>query len=181
MKKTLIVTAVILAALVTLGIAGFAYAQSQTPPTPPTGTYGPGMMGGRGAGGPGMMGRWGGGGMLANGAYGPMHEYMVAAVAQALGLDPADVQSRLEAGETMWQIAQSQGLNDAEIAELMSTAHQDALQAAVAAGVITQEQADWMSQHMQQRWQNGGAGAGSCHGGRGPRGRWNTQPAEPSI
>lgn len=30
---------------------------------------------------------------------------------------------------------------------------------------IAQAQVDWMDQHMEQMWQNGGAGIGPCHGG----------------
>ena len=58
---------------------------------------------------------------------------------------------------------------------------------------LTQEQADWMDSHMEQMWQNGGAGFGACHGGtagsptspgaptnnsfrRGPMMRGSTQP-----
>ena len=191
MKKLLMAGAVGLVVLVALGIAGFAYAQSQTPPAP----YGAGrgMMGGFGSGmmaGRGMMGGYRSG-MMGNGGYGPMHEYMVAALAEELGLTVEDVQSRIEAGETPYQIAQSQGLTDEQIRDVMEQAHDAALDAAVAAGALTQEQADWMDQHMEQMWQNGGAGFGPCHGGsatgaasagtsRGPGWRWNQQPAQPT-
>jgi Spy/CpxP family protein refolding chaperone len=184
MKKTLVVVAVALVALTALAVAGFAYAQSQTPPSPdnPNGAYGPGMMrgwGGRGMmNGPGMMG-----GDWANGSYGPMHAYMLPALAEALDLAPEDLQARIDAGESPWQIAQAQGLSDEEVSALLSEAHAKALQSAVEAGAITQEQADWMQDHMQQRWQNGAPGFGPCHGGagRGSRGRWNSLPEEPSA
>jgi hypothetical protein len=60
----------------------------------------------------------------------------------------------------------------------------NALKQAVTDGVITQAQADWMLERMNQM----GAysdGFGSCpyggsfNGGRGPGQRWNTQPAQP--
>ena len=198
MKKILVGTAIALVAVIVLGVAGFAYAQSQQPTNPnaPFG-FGQGMMGGRG-----MMGGWqqganpngtqgygpgmmGGRGMMgANGSYGPMHTYMVEAMAKQLNLTVEDLQTRIQNGETPYEIAKAQGLTDEQIQEVMSKVHDEALAAAVAAGVLTQEQADWMDQHMEQMWQNGGFGAGPCHGGtgagRGPAGRWNNQPSQPT-
>ncbi|RPI27022.1 MAG: LysM peptidoglycan-binding domain-containing protein, partial [Chloroflexota bacterium] len=72
-----------------------------------------------------------------------------------------ELQSRLTSGETMWQIAQDQGLSEDEFVQAMTDAHAEALEKAVAEGVITQEQADWMSQHMSQM---GTAGFGACPG-----------------
>ena len=171
MKKLLVISAIVVLAVLVLGVAGFAYAQSQNPPRPDY-PYGRGMMGGWGnrGSGPGMMGR------LGQDGYGPMHEYMEDAFAEALGISHDDLEAKLDAGETMWSIAQAQGLSDDEIAKLMVDARTKALDKAVADGVLTQEQADWMSQHMQQM--NGaGFGPGACHGaggpGRGPAGRNN--------
>ena len=167
MKKTLLVVSIALILLVTLGIAGFAYAQSQIQPTPGS-PYRQGMMGGFS--GQGMMGGF-------NGQYGPMHTYMVDAIAEKLGLTSEDVQSRLAAGETMWQIASSTGLSDDQVRTVLGEAHDLALDKAVEAGLLTQEQADWMDQHMEQMWTNDGGMP--CQGGaagavrRGPGGRWN--------
>lgn len=184
MKKWILIGSVVVIAVAALAFSGFAYAQSQTPNTP-TVPYGPGMMGGYG----GMMGGRGGfsggygmmGGPRGAGAYGPVHTYMVDALAEALDLTPEVVQQRMDNGETAWEIAASTGLSDEEVATLMQQVHSDALAAAVEAGVITQAQADWMLSHMQQMWANGGPGA--CHGGAGypgsgfgPGRRWNTQP-----
>jgi hypothetical protein len=187
MKKILIAGAAVLVVLAALSAAGLAYARSQTPP-PPYGVgrggmmgagYGAGMMGGRG-----MMGG-AGTGMMGSSTYGSMHTYMVAALAEELGLTVEDVQSRIEAGETPYQIAQAQGLTDEQTVDLMERAHDAALAAAVAAGALTQAQADWMDQHMEQMWQNGGAGFGPCRGGTAGAGagmgwRWNQQPAQPT-
>ncbi len=158
MKTIIWVAAGFLVLAILLGGAGLVYAQSADPGD----GYGPGMMG-RGA-------RWGGYGMMgaAQGAYGPMHEYMVAALAEALNLTPADVQDRLSAGETPWEIAASTGLSDDQVRDLLVEVHNTALDQAVAAGVITQAQADWMKDHMQGRWASG-AGFGGCHGGRWSR------------
>jgi hypothetical protein len=171
-----------------LGAAGLVYAQSQTP-TPGTPGNGPGVMGGQGAQygygrgastmgagrganafGPGM------GWQAANGSPGSgvLHTYMVAALAQQLGLTTDELQSRLAGGETAWQIAQSQGLSAEQVSSLIQSAHDTALQQAVAGGSLTQEQADWMDDHMQGMWGNGGGygpGLGPCRGVYG-----NTQP-----
>ena len=174
MKKWILIGGVVVIAVAALAFSGYAYAQSQTPNTPAV-PFGPGMMGGRGGYG-GMMG-----GQRGTGTYGPMHPYMVSALAEALNLTPEAVQERMDNGETGWEIAASTGLSDEEVATLMQQVHTDALAAAVEAGVITQAQADWMQDHMQQMWENGGPGA--CHGGQGrpgggygPGGRWNSQP-----
>ena len=173
MKKILMVSAVVIVALVTLGFAGYAYAQTQQPGNP-GGYYGGGMMGSRG----GMMGGRGSG--YAGQAYGPVHQYMVNAIAEALDITPADLQARLDAGDTCWTVAQEKGLTQDEFFTLLKDARTTALAQAVADGVITQAQADWMLERMQQM-QDYGAGFGSCPGGMNGRGRWNqnSQPAGP--
>jgi hypothetical protein len=138
------IAVLVLAALAAGGLlwARTAYAQAQTPTAP---GYPYGMMGG--------YGMWGGGfGMMGGYGYGPMHTYMVEGLAEALNLQPEDLQKRLEAGETPWQIAQSQGLSNEQIQQVMLEAHDKALDAAVKAGFLTQQQADWMDQHMEQMW-----------------------------
>jgi hypothetical protein len=174
MKNKWIIVGISVAALAVLAITGLvwggtAYAQTQTPPVYPYG-----MMGGYG--------------MMGAGNYGPMHDYMVEAFAEALNLTPEEVQSRIEAGETPWQIAQDQGLTQEQIQQLMLDAHDKSLDQAVEDGLLTQEQADWMDQHMESMWSGDGAGFGGCHGAYGdqdansetPSGsmmRWNHQPS----
>jgi hypothetical protein len=138
------------------------------------------MMGGRGGGFGGMMG----GGF--SGEYGPMHTYMIEAFAEALGIEPDELQSRRDAGETHWQIAESLGFSQEEFSQLWVDARTEALNQAVADGVITQEQADWMIQHMAAMQGAGygpgsggcmgaGAGSGFRGGGQGRMGgRWST-------
>jgi len=164
MKKILLVVAGFGVATLVFGVAGFAYAQSQIPPTPEY-PYGPGMMGnydddgpgyGHGMMGGGSRGMMGGYGMMGwNGEEGPMHEAMVAVVADALGLTPEEIETRHDAGETLWEIAEAEGLSAEEIQDLMSSAHDAALEDAVANGDLTQEQADWMNSHMEQMWEEG--------------------------
>ncbi len=78
---------------------------------------------------------------------GLLYEYMVKAMAEVVGLPVADFEARHTAGETFYQIALSQGFTAEEIPALMVTARTKALEAAVADGVISQEQAEWMKSH----------------------------------
>ena len=165
MKKALIVGALVGALFLALGAAGLAYAQSSTPQAP----AGAGPAYGYGYGGRGM-------GMAWDGETGPLHEYMTGALAEALGITPEELISRREAGETLWQIADSLGISSEDFSTLAADARAKALDQAVQDGVITQEQADWMSQRMGSGF---GPGAGTCDGtgphgnggrGRGPRG-----------
>jgi hypothetical protein len=180
MKKFLTISAILLVAVLALGVAGFAYAQTQNPPDSSVpygyGQMGPGMgsgmMGGKGGGfGRGMMG-------AQAGAYGPMHTYMVNAFAAALDLTPEALQAELDAGKTMWALAEAHGYTAEQFTELMLQTRSQALEAMVADGAITQEQAEWMLQRMDQMQQNG-FGPGNCpmHGGAGGPGRgparWN--------
>jgi len=182
MKRTFFATVIIITILAALAVATLAFAQSQTPPgtdQPYNGRPGFGMMGA----GQGMMGgRWNRSaqGSATTGAYGPMHEYMIAALAQAFNLTPEELEERHSAGETMWDIAAAQGFTQEQYAETMLQARTTALSQAVAEGVITQEQADWMLARMNRM---GGAGAGrggaGCPGmgagfqDRPGGGRWN--------
>ncbi len=109
-----------------------------------------------------------------------MHEYMIAALARAFNLTPEELEARHDAGETMWDIAADLGLDAEQFRQAMLDARTQALNDAVAAGVITQEQADWMLSRMNQMWSRGfGSGAGGCPGmggnfqGRMGGGRWN--------
>ena len=170
MKKTLLIVAVLSITVLTFGIFGYAYAQGQT--TPSSGyPYGSGMMGdntGYGRYSHGMMSGFGGHGMMDwNGEGGPMHDAMITALADALGLSIDEIAARHDAGETLWEIAEAEGLSIEEIQELMFSAHNDALDDAVANGWLTQEQAEWMDTHMEQMWDGGS----HCDGNFGTRGR----------
>ena len=177
MKKNILIGAVLSIAVLTFGLVGFAYAQDQTPEYP----HGPGSMsdygqghghGGHGHG--GMHAQSGAEGMGGQGDYGmmgefgeegPMHENMVAALAETLGLSAEEIETRHDAGETLWDIAKAEGLNAEEIQDFMSNAHDGALDDAVANGWMTQEQADWMNGHMNQMWDGEtGFGGGHCGG-----------------
>jgi hypothetical protein len=160
MKKILIGAAIAVVVFGVFGAAGYVYAQATTP----TATYpGYGVMGGRG----GMMG--GRGGMMGNRTNenqdGYMHDEMVAAFAEKLGMSATDLEARLDKGETMYQVAESKGITGDQFTTLMTEARTVALDQAVKNGSITQEQADWMKQR--------GVGTGYSRGmmGRGQNSR----------
>jgi len=152
MKKWIIIgiSVIALASLAGFAWVGVAFAQSQTPPFS---NHPYGMMGGYG--------------MMGSDGYGPMHDSMVTALADAVNLTPDEVQSRLDNGETPWQIAQSQGLTEEQAQQVVLDAHDKALDQAVESGLLTQEQADWMDSHMESMWSGSGAGYGGCHGAYG--------------
>ncbi|GAB4541285.1 MAG: hypothetical protein Fur002_09410 [Anaerolineales bacterium] len=162
MKKTLLIVALVAAALIAFG-AGTVFAQDAQPPY---------NGGGRG----GMMG----------GGDGALHTFMVVEFAKQLNLNVNDVNTRLDAGESMYDIALSAGVTAEEFPAVMTSVRVAALDAAVKANVITQEQADWMNQHEmgQGRYGNGNCpmydgdedganyGRGQGRGMMGGGGRW---------
>jgi len=167
MNKLILSIVVVAIFALALGSAGIVYAQTQTPATPAPGSgYGPGMMGGRGQRG-GMMGQ------NASGTHtGFLHDEMVAAFAQKLGITVDDLNARLANGETMAQIASSKGLTADQFSTLMSDARSQAIDQAVKDGKLTQGQADWMKPR----------GAGQmAGGGRGMRGNGQGRHANPDC
>ncbi|MGB9641475.1 MAG: DUF2680 domain-containing protein [Anaerolineales bacterium] len=170
LKNILFLIAGAVIATLILGVAGFAYAQTQTPPANVPNNFGYGRGGNFG----GMMGRWN-----QSGSYGFMHDYMVDAVASKLGVSPDTLEKELSAGKTMWQVAQEQGLTEEQFRTAMAESAKDAVAKMVADGVITQAQADWMVQRVETMLQSGfGYGLGGCHGGYWgrPGGRWLPAP-----
>ncbi len=111
----------------------------------------------------GRQGKFGGFGLRGPAKEGPLHDLMQAELAKALGLTTDELAARIEAGETPYQIAESQGKTADEISALFQTAREAALKQAVTDGVITQAQADWMLAHP------GGPCQGGFGPGRGPR------------
>lgn len=157
---------VIVGVMALFGVVGAVYAQGTNPPATPApgdGVYGPGMMNGRG----GMMSG------AARAGTGAMHEYMVAELAEKLGLTLEAYQEQFDQGKTFWQIAEDQGLSVEEAQQIMTDARRLALDQMVQDGVITQEQAEWMKTRMSgsQAGTSGCMGSGRMGGGR-MGGRW---------
>jgi len=142
MKKTLLIVALVVLALGALSVGVVAAQGGQ----PPVNGFGYGMMQG--------------------GGYGPMHTYIVEAFAAELDLTVDEANTRMLNGETMYQIAIAEGVAQDQVAAVLTKVHTAAYDKAVAAGVLTREQADWMLQRMQYMFQNG-YGTGNCpmHGG----------------
>ncbi len=90
---------------------------------------------------PGRMGR----GLRGDGR---LHDYFLNALAEGLGITRAELEEKLDEGETLLSIARDKGLDDEEIRDLWQQANEKALDAAVADGVITDAQAEWL----RQRW-----------------------------
>ena len=157
MKKTIILMVLMVVALA-VSVTGIAFAQTPQPPTP------------------GMGSRMHGFGF--SGSEGPLHDYMVNAMAAALGISASDFEARIEAGKTAYQIALDLGISADKIPALLADARAKALDAAAVDKVITQQQADWMKSR------GAGMGSGNCTGmgqrqggGMGRGGNWRqTQP-----
>lgn len=175
MKKTIVILGIVVIALAALG-AGTVFAQKVQP------TWNPAENGW------GMQSSRGGGMRMGSSEPGAMHAYMVSTLAAKLGISADEINEALTAGSTMYQIALDNGIPEAEIPALLSEVHSEALALAVADGVLTQEQAEWMTERMAQR----GAGSGTCpmnggtpgsgmgrHGGQGMHGGWGGQQGQP--
>lgn len=139
MKKTIMIVALVVVALGAVGV-GVAWAQG--------GGYPPF------------------GGMMGNGGYGWMHNYVEQALAAKLGITEADVEKEL-ATKPMYQIALDHGIQQEDLGTFMNEIHKEAFAKAVKDGVMTQQQADWMLQHMQNRF-DGNGGCPMWNGQNGP-------------
>lgn len=168
MKKIILIVALVLAT-VAIVRAGVVFAQGVTPP-------------------------FTGQSPMRNGE-GPLHTFMVVEWSKKLDLNVNDINTRLAAGESMYDIALSAGVTAEEFPVMMTEVRTNAVNAAVAANVITQEQADWMLSHRQgmggihgngnctgtgPQGQAGGYGRGMMNGGgHGMMGGWQGQQTNP--
>lgn len=100
-----------------------------------------------------------------------MHDYVEQALAAKLGLTEEQVEEQFAAGKTMVQIALDNGIKQEDVTAFLNDVHKEAFANAVKAGVMTQEQADWMLQRMQSRGYAGGTGNCPMHNGQGGYGR----------
>ncbi len=119
--------AVVAAVGIALGTGSVAYAQEEAPLT------GCGLRLGRGR-------------AQAQPGSGLLHEYLVEAFAERLDLTPEAIEERLAAGDTMAQIALDEGVSIESFRSLWLEVRQQAVAEALADGILTPEQADWLSQ-----------------------------------
>ncbi|MFN2216467.1 MAG: hypothetical protein ACK2TS_05930, partial [Anaerolineales bacterium] len=183
MKKTFIAILIAVVAVAAIAGIGIAYAKG---PGGNGSSNGSSMMSADGAGyGSGMMNTNGsavaaGSQYMAQSAQGMapefgdeiLHDGMVAYFANALGIDAADLETRLEAGETMADIAISEGLTLDEFQALMVEARDAAIAQALADGTLTQEQVDQMQQMNQFGLERMGGGYGRGMRGAGQQGQY---------
>ena len=102
------------------------------------------------------------------------------AAAQALNMTTDELTTALQSGKTLEQIAQEAGVDLADVQSAIQAAHatelRERIQQAVDAGTITQENADWLLEGLDQGFIGvpGAFGFGGPHGhGFGP----NSNPA----
>jgi hypothetical protein len=115
------------------------------------------------------------------GGFGPFGEgfwTMYDQVAETLGLTPDELFDELHAGKSLAEIAEEQGVEMEDVREAMEVARgelmQDAIERAVEEGRMTQEQADWLLEGLEEGFLPRGRGIGGRGGGRpghGGRGR----------
>jgi hypothetical protein len=164
-KVFAVVGVVALITVVSLVMGGIALAQTQTPPSPTTPTTPQQLPWGKGF---GCMG----GGSWTN----------FDAMAKALNLTPTQLFEKLHEGKALADIAKDQGVDLAKVQEAANAsrvqAMKDAIAQAVNDGKITQAQADWLLQGLDQGYVGKGRGFGfgfGHGGGRGMRGFWGGQ------
>jgi hypothetical protein len=154
MKKFVFMMIVFAAVAIAFSAVGVAYAKG---PSQGAGVAN-GWMGGNGS-------RNGMGAGYAITGEGILHDYMIGAYAEALNVSATDLEARLDNGETMAQIALSEGLTFDQFRTLMVDVRNQAIAQAVTDGVLTQAQADWITQHGAGQLAGGYAGNG-MYGGR---------------
>ncbi len=211
MKKVLII-GVTIVAVIALGNVLLASAQGSNWPwqqngtCPVTGTTCPYTgtvpFGGRGMmSGSGMMGGFGNMAGMHNAMMGAngMHVQVWTAVAQKLGMTYDQLTQATQNGQTIAQLAAAKNVSLNELKDAAEAAIKASLADLVKQGVMTQEQANWMADHMDDMpmfnfgsgfgpgmmrgWPNGAPSNGSSYGpgimgGRGMMRGWQ-QPTGP--
>jgi hypothetical protein len=142
---------------------------------------GPGMMGG--GFGPGMMMGRGLGRGFGLGMMGDSEDSLIAVAADKLGMTVAELQTQLEDGKTIADLATEKGVDLQTIVDAFLATRQEALSQAVTDGRITQAQADQMLENMRQMVEDhlkgelpmfGPGGCGGFGGrGHGMMGAWD--------
>ena len=169
MKKGLIILATIVGVIL---LGNVIVAGAQGGPVASTWQMGPGMMGYTGT----YTGTVPYGGMMGGFSHAPMHGLMMdengvheqvwTAIAQKLDMSYDELTAALQNGQTLAQIAESKGVSLDELQQVATDARTAALKELLDAGTITQEQYDWMVEHMDDMpmFGLGGFGPGNCPG-----------------
>jgi hypothetical protein len=130
-KKIVFIVALVAAlAVIALAGAGLAFAQGPTSPAPGYGCCG----------GWGMRGGWGGWHGMG----------LMDALAELSGLEPTELYAEMQEGKTLLEVAQAHGISAEELVEAALASRAEVLQQRIEAGYLTQEQADWMLEHMEE-------------------------------
>lgn len=158
-RKKLIAVVGVLALVTVVGLVmgGMVFAQTETPPTQ-TAPENPQQL------------PWGKGfGCMRGGSWGNFD-----AMAEALDLTPTELFEKLHEGKTLADIAEAQGVDLEKVQEAANAervkAMKDAITQAVEDGKITQAQAEWLLQGLEQGYLGKGRGFGFGFDGRGGRG-----------
>jgi len=148
-KKILIVIGGLLAALLVVGVVGATSVYAQEPTN--ISLHGRGPDGGRGFG---------------------LGDAELEVAAQALGMTTDEVQSALQEGKTLQDLADAAGVDIADVHAAIQAVHEtemrDRIAQAVEDGTITQEKADWLLEGIDKGFMGGGDGFNLGFGG--PRG-----------
>lgn len=140
MSKKIVFVVALVAALTMAALAGtgLAFAQGPTLPAPDSvPCYGCGGWGMRGGG----RGGWG------RGQHGMG---LIDALAELTGQEPADLYAELQEGKTLLEVAQAHGVSADQLVKAALASRAEVLQQRVEDGYLTQEQADWMLEHMEE-------------------------------
>jgi hypothetical protein len=112
---------------------------------------------------------------------GLMHDAIWEAIASTLGLSVDELEAEFAAGKSLPQIADERGVEWADLIAAVEQARREWIEQAVADDLISQEQADWMIEHMEGFGDHlipgfgFGRHGGMMHrpGGWGGSGSWN--------
>jgi len=142
MKQTMIVLTILAVGLAAFGFVGDAFAQIETPLYPRNGGNGGNGRGPAAGDGTGVP-------MEQNiNLDGLLDDVMAGFIADGLGISVDELKAREAAGETLIEIGLSLGFDAETVLALHDQARTDALTQAVADGLITQAQADWLLSRM---------------------------------
>jgi hypothetical protein len=77
-----------------------------------------------------------------------MHDALLNALAEGLTITRAELDQQIATGKSPYQIATDLGFTAEQFKQIATAVRATAINQAVQEGTLTQEQADWMLQHM---------------------------------